>query len=98
MSDVWDVARPAEQEPSGDAAADPGAVAGAVPGSGAAPGPEPEEVAPLEVDPPVPTGEPEVDRAVARLTQAGVLPTERHAEVYEDVHRELREVLSGLDR
>ncbi|GAA4995630.1 hypothetical protein GCM10023205_80960 [Yinghuangia aomiensis] len=94
MSNVWDVARPAEPEPSGPAAADAG------PESAPGPGAEPavEEVAPLEVEPPVPTGEPEVDRAVARLTQAGVLPTDRHAEVYEDVHRELREVLTGLDR
>ncbi|MGR6997110.1 hypothetical protein ACU686_01610 [Yinghuangia aomiensis] len=94
MSNVWDVARPAEPESSGPAAADAGPEG--APGAGAEPAVE--EVAPLEVEPPVPTGEPEVDRAVGRLTQAGVLPTERHAEVYEDVHRELREVLTGLDR
>jgi hypothetical protein len=59
----------------------------------------PEETAqPLAVDPPAETGEPHVDRAIHRLTQADVLPTDRHGEVYEDVHRELREVLTGLDR
>ncbi|HSA51238.1 MAG TPA: hypothetical protein VLH10_14190 [Yinghuangia sp.] len=55
-------------------------------------------VAPLGLAPPEPSGDPEVDRAVARLTQVDVLPTDRHGEVYEDVHRELREVLAGLDR
>lgn len=89
MSNVWEVARPAEPGPG---------AADAAPEAEAGPEPAAEEIVPLEVEPPVPTGEPEVDRAVARLTQAGVLPTERHAEVYEDVHRELREVLTGLDR
>lgn len=53
---------------------------------------------PLGVPRPEPSGDPEVDRAVARLTQVDVLPTDGHGAVYEDVHRELREVLAGLDR
>lgn len=57
-----------------------------------------EEPTPLGLEAPEPTGDAVVDRAVGRLTQVDVLATELHGEVYEDVHRELREVLTGLDR
>ncbi|MGW0659725.1 hypothetical protein [Streptodolium elevatio] len=56
------------------------------------------EPTPLGLDAPEPSGDASVDQAVRRLTQVDVLPTELHGEVYEDVHRELREVLAGLDR
>ncbi|MDI2131843.1 hypothetical protein QI554_37520 [Yinghuangia seranimata] len=59
---------------------------------------DPAAVEPLDVVPPEPTGDAGVDQAVGRLTQTGVLATDQHAEVYEDVHRELREILTGLDR
>jgi hypothetical protein len=44
-----------------------------------------------------PTGNAEVDAAVERLGDAGLLPTEGHIEVYEDVHQGLREALAALD-
>lgn len=56
------------------------------------------EPTPLGLEVPEPSGDAAVDQAVRRLTQVDVLPTELHGEVYEDVHRELREVLAGLDR
>jgi hypothetical protein len=57
-----------------------------------------DEITPLGIEPPGESGDAVVDRAVQRLTQVDVLATEQHGEVYEDVHRELREVLSALDR
>lgn len=82
----------------------------AVPGAGSDPVADPEpgveagaefadaEPTPLGLDAPEPCGDASVDQAVRRLTQVDVLPTELHGEVYEDVHRELREALAGLDR
>lgn len=59
--------------------------------------PEPEaEPEPLGVVV-APTGNAEVDAAVARLGDADLLPTQGHIEVYEDVHRGLRDALAGLD-
>lgn len=93
---VWDVAPSIGAE--GDGAPVP-ASAAADATAAAAPEPEPaEEISPLGVEPPDASGDPVVDRALGRLTQVDVLPTDRHGEVYEDVHRELREVLAGLDR
>jgi hypothetical protein len=43
------------------------------------------------------TGHPEVDGLVARLGDADILPTQDHIEVYEDVHRGLRDALTALD-
>lgn len=43
------------------------------------------------------TGNAEVDGAVARLADADALPTAGHVEVYEDVHRQLRDALTALD-
>jgi hypothetical protein len=43
------------------------------------------------------TGNAEVDAAVARLADADELPTAGHVEVYEDVHRGLRDALTALD-
>ncbi|MDX3386833.1 hypothetical protein PV682_36135 [Streptomyces niveiscabiei] len=44
-----------------------------------------------------PTGNPEVDTLLDRLTDTEHLATEGHIEVYEDVHRGLRDALTALD-
>jgi len=44
-----------------------------------------------------PTGNPEVDALLDRLADTGHLATEGHVEVYEDVHRGLRDALTALD-
>lgn len=44
-----------------------------------------------------PTGREEIDALLVRLRDADALPTPAHPEVYEDVHRGLREVLAALD-
>lgn len=77
------VPQAADREP--DTAADTGA-----PQDGPA-GP-----APLGV-PRTPTGNAEVDAHVERLADADHLTTDGHLEVYEDVHRGLRDVLTALD-
>ncbi|MDX6352075.1 MAG: hypothetical protein QOF84_6865 [Streptomyces sp.] len=43
------------------------------------------------------TGHPEVDALLTRLGDADILPTGDHIEVYEDVHRGLRDALTALD-
>lgn len=75
-------------------------------GAGAAPVPgrfdeldppgAPAEPRPLGVRP-APTGNAEVDALLVRLADADALPTEGHIEVYEDVHRGLRDTLAALD-
>ncbi|WP_398950694.1 hypothetical protein [Streptomyces sp. ID38640] len=45
-----------------------------------------------------PTGEAAVDAGLRRLANADHLPASGHLQVYEDVHRGLREVLAGLDQ
>ncbi|MFZ4184590.1 hypothetical protein [Streptomyces sp. R02] len=52
--------------------------------------------APLGV-PRTPTGNAEVDAHVERLADADHLTTDGHLEVYEDVHRGLRDALTALD-
>nr|WP_225845894.1 hypothetical protein [Streptomyces sp. HPF1205] len=77
--------------PGPGSAPDAGPEAGG-PGAGGTPAaPEPLGVA-LEM-----TGNAGVDAAVERLRDADGLPVEGHIEVYEDVHRGLREVLAALD-
>ncbi|MGW5355629.1 hypothetical protein ACWERV_34565 [Streptomyces sp. NPDC004031] len=44
-----------------------------------------------------PTGNADVDAALARLADADELPTHSHIEVYEDVHHGLRDALAALD-
>ncbi|MEU3227784.1 hypothetical protein ABZ695_32100 [Streptomyces sp. NPDC006976] len=44
-----------------------------------------------------PTGDPGVDALLERLADADHLSADGHGEVYEDVHRGLRETLSALD-
>ncbi|MGW4551655.1 hypothetical protein ACWEN4_35730 [Streptomyces violaceorubidus] len=60
------------------------------------PGYEPAAPAPLDV-PRTPTGNAEVDARLARLADADHLATDGHVEVYEDVHRGLRDALTALD-
>ncbi|WP_338777020.1 hypothetical protein [Streptomyces sp. DG1A-41] len=64
------------------------------------PEPEPEDdpaaPAPLNV-PRTPTGNADVDAALDRLGDADHLATDGHVEVYEDVHRGLRDALTALD-
>ncbi|MGH3341942.1 MAG: hypothetical protein ACRDPK_03485 [Carbonactinosporaceae bacterium] len=48
----------------------------------------------IEVEP---TGDPGVDAAVESLAGLSDLPVEEHIAVYEDVHRQLRDVLAELD-
>lgn len=44
-----------------------------------------------------PTGDGEVDTRLERLADADHLPAHSHIEVYEDVHRGLRDALTALD-
>ncbi|MEU3147237.1 MULTISPECIES: hypothetical protein [unclassified Streptomyces] len=62
----------------------------------AAPGYAPAAPAPLNV-PRTPTGNAEVDARLERLADADHLTTDGHVEVYEDVHRGLRDALTALD-
>ncbi|MYY84073.1 MULTISPECIES: hypothetical protein [unclassified Streptomyces] len=57
---------------------------------------DPAAPAPLGVEP-TPTGNAEVDACLARLGDADHLATDGHIEVYEDVHRGLRDALTALD-
>lgn len=68
----------------------------AEPGARPDTGYEPAAPAPLDV-PRAPTGNAEVDARLARLADADHLATDGHVEVYEDVHRGLRDALTALD-
>ncbi|MDK1347322.1 hypothetical protein QNO09_29285 [Streptomyces sp. 378] len=57
---------------------------------------DPAAPAPLNV-PRTPTGDAAVDAALDRLGDADHLATDGHIEVYEDVHRGLRDALTALD-
>ncbi|MFG3204721.1 hypothetical protein [Streptomyces sp. NPDC048192] len=57
---------------------------------------DPAAPAPLRV-PRTPTGNAEVDAQLERLADADHLATDGHMEVYEDVHRGLRDALTALD-
>ncbi|MFI7019681.1 hypothetical protein [Streptomyces sp. NPDC050164] len=61
-----------------------------------APEDDPAAPAPLNV-PRTPTGDADVDAALDRLGDADHLATDGHVEVYEDVHRGLRDALTALD-
>ncbi|QIJ66458.1 hypothetical protein [Streptomyces sp. JB150] len=60
------------------------------------PADDPAAPAPLGV-PRTPTGNADVDAALHRLADADHLATDGHVEVYEDVHRGLRDALTALD-
>ncbi|RKT03940.1 hypothetical protein BX286_1880 [Streptomyces sp. 3211.6] len=72
---------------------EPAAGSGSGPGAGAA---EPAGPAPLGLVR-TPTGHPGVDAHLERLADADHLAADGHVEVYEDVHRGLREALAALD-
>ncbi|TQE18785.1 hypothetical protein Sipo8835_34235 [Streptomyces ipomoeae] len=75
----------------------PAAETGA-PGTEAAAGPEYDPAAPAPLNVPrAGTGHPDIDAALDRLSDADHLATDGHVEVYEDVHRELRDALTALD-
>lgn len=57
---------------------------------------DPAAPAPLNV-PRTPTGDADVDAQLDRLGDADHLATDGHVEVYEDVHRGLRDTLTALD-
>ncbi|QOV39296.1 hypothetical protein IM697_13440 [Streptomyces ferrugineus] len=57
---------------------------------------DPAAPAPLNV-PRTPTGNAEVDAQLERLGDTDHLATDGHLEVYEDVHRGLRDTLTALD-
>ncbi|GGU94084.1 hypothetical protein GCM10010260_31240 [Streptomyces filipinensis] len=57
---------------------------------------DPAAPAPLAV-PRTPTGNAAVDALLERLADADHLGTDGHMEVYEDVHRGLRDALTALD-
>ncbi|GHH18097.1 hypothetical protein [Streptomyces lanatus] len=57
---------------------------------------DPSAPAPLNI-PRTPTGDAEVDAQLERLGDADHLATDGHLEVYEDVHRGLRDALTALD-
>lgn len=77
-----------------EAAPDPAATGAAAPGP--APSHESAPPAPLGV-PRTPTGYAGVDARLERLADADHLPADGHGEVYEDVHRGLRDELTALD-
>ncbi|MFE1801223.1 hypothetical protein ACFW9L_34400 [Streptomyces sp. NPDC059517] len=81
-------------EPEPHAESESGADAG--PGPDARPEYDPAAPAPLYV-PRTPTGDAEVDALLDRLADADHLGTDGHVEVYEDVHRGLRDALTALD-
>lgn len=75
---------------------EPGEEPGQQPGAAGLPPYEPSAPHPLGVER-LPTGDPAADELLARLGDADHLPAEGHLEVYEDVHRGLRDALTGLD-
>ncbi|MFD5519374.1 hypothetical protein [Streptomyces sp. NPDC127066] len=83
---------PEGEPPEATAAQEPGPAAQAEP----EPAYDPAAPAPLDV-PRVPTGHADVDARLDRLADADHLATDGHLEVYEDVHRGLRDALTALD-
>ncbi|MEV6810025.1 hypothetical protein [Streptomyces sp. NPDC051132] len=59
-------------------------------------GPDPAAPAPLDI-PRTPTGDAGIDAHLDRLGDADHLATDGHLQVYEDVHRGLRDALTALD-
>ncbi|MEV6193811.1 hypothetical protein AB0M19_15625 [Streptomyces sp. NPDC051920] len=83
---------PEGELPEAVTAREPGPAAEAEP----EPAYDPAAPAPLNV-PRVPTGHADVDARLDRLADADHLATDGHLEVYEDVHRGLRDELTALD-
>ncbi|MFJ6834946.1 hypothetical protein [Streptomyces sp. NPDC091209] len=83
---------PGAELPEAVTAGEPGPSAEAEP----EPAYDPAAPAPLNV-PRVPSGNADVDAQLGRLADADHLATDGHVEVYEDVHRGLRDALTALD-
>ncbi|MBT2470882.1 hypothetical protein J7E97_24195 [Streptomyces sp. ISL-66] len=92
MSDVPEDPPVASAARSDDRSGKPGEAGGAPAGAGG----EPAGAAALGIVR-TPTGHAEVDARLERLADADRLPADGHAEVYEDVHRGLRDALTALD-
>ncbi|MFF3419956.1 hypothetical protein ACFYW9_35560 [Streptomyces sp. NPDC002698] len=86
------VSVPEGEPPEAMAEHEPGPAAQAEP----EPAYDPAAPAPLNI-PRVPTGHADVDARLDRLADADHLATDGHLEVYEDVHRGLRDALTALD-
>ncbi|MFF3177153.1 hypothetical protein ACFVQ0_31555 [Streptomyces sp. NPDC057900] len=88
-----------------DSTPGPGTAAGTAPGEIPQDAPqEPPRAAPHDPAAPAPlgvvrapTGDAGVDARLDRLADADHLPADGHIEVYEDVHRGLRDTLTALD-
>ncbi|MFZ4302422.1 hypothetical protein ACOZE3_31500 [Streptomyces cinereoruber] len=97
---VEPVTEPVTEWVADDRADEAPGVPGEPPGvPGEAPGgvaDEPAAAAPLGVAREL-TGHPAVDARLARLAEVDALPADGHLEVYEDVHRGLRDELTSLD-
>ncbi|MFC7979615.1 hypothetical protein ACFUT3_30830 [Streptomyces cinereoruber] len=97
---VEPVTEPVTEWVADDRADEAPGVSGEPPGvPGEAPGgvaDEPAAAAPLGVAREL-TGHPAVDAHLARLAEVDALPADGHPEVYEDVHRGLRDELTSLD-
>jgi hypothetical protein len=91
-TEIPDTGIPQERIPEADVDGGTSAAAGLV----AEPEYDPAAPAPLNV-PRVPTGNADVDARLERLGDADHLATDGHVEVYEDVHRGLRDALTALD-
>ncbi|MGA4842835.1 hypothetical protein [Streptomyces sp. G45] len=85
-----------ELEVPGAPAAGPEAPQAPAAGPPADPEHDPAAPAPLGV-PRTPTGDADVDAGLSRLGDVDHLATDGHIEVYEDVHRGLRDALTALD-
>jgi hypothetical protein len=94
MNDSVPPAEGPEETPVPDSA--PDAVPKAVSAAAVEPEADPAAPAPLNI-PRAATGNADVDAQLDRLGDADHLATDGHVEVYEDVHRGLRDALTALD-
>ncbi|MFF2508630.1 hypothetical protein ACFVTY_35475 [Streptomyces sp. NPDC058067] len=85
-----------DSHPDPDQVPEQAAGAAEVPPAAAGPSYEPAAPAPLGV-PRTPTGDADVDAGLDRLADVDHLTADGHIEVYEDVHRGLRNALTALD-
>ncbi|MHB6906546.1 hypothetical protein [Streptomyces sp. DB-54] len=100
MADPMNGPRPTPPGPPGAAATGPGSPdpePAPQEATGAAAPAEPAGPRPLGVAV-TPTGRAEVDAGLQRLAEADHLPVSGHLDMYEDVHRGLRDVLASLDQ
>ncbi|GHA59317.1 hypothetical protein GCM10010372_68740 [Streptomyces tauricus] len=95
-TDPFGTQPPGTQPPGMEPETEPHAGSDAPPGPDTRPEYDPAAPAPLYV-PRTPTGDAEVDALLDRLADADHLDTDGHVEVYEDVHRGLRDALTALD-